>query len=188
MATKISIINRALVALGRERIISPIQETERGRVLNEHFNDVRDEVLREHTWNSAGARAVISEDLDKPAFEFSHQYSLPTDPYCLRVVKIHEWDGVWQVEGRKIVTDAPPPIRLKYVKRITSISEMDPLLATAISLKLAIAAWTKLAEDGKSLDRAIKTYEGTIATARSTDGQEGWMEEFWEDDFLESRD
>lgn len=188
MATKISIMNRALVVLGRERITGPTQNEPRARILNEHYNDVRDEVLRGHPWNSAMARALISKESAAPAFGFSFQYPLPTDPYCLRAVKLHNYEGEFRVEGRKLLTNAASPIGLHYIKRLTTPAEMDPLLARAVSYALAIETWTKLAEDGKSLDRALRRFEGTLATARSTDSQEGWVDEFWGDEFLESRE
>ena len=64
------------------------------------------------------------------------QYTLPTDPYCLRLLSLDDLSIVHRVEGRKILTDESK-INIVYVARITDPQQYDTLLIETIAARMA---------------------------------------------------
>jgi hypothetical protein len=189
MTTKVAIFNRALVILEKDLIISPtLEDDARARLLEALYLDTLDAVLRAHPWNCARVRRVVSPDDPAPAaFEFAYTYTLPTDPYCLRVLSLWNCEEDFQIEGRKLLTNAGPGVNLKYIARVVDPSLFDANLAMAVSAKLAYDAGPKLNADGARIKDAEARYAAELDQARSVDGQEGTPEDFFEDDFLDAR-
>ena len=97
MATEVSICANALRRLGDDPITSLTDDTERARLCNAFYTDARDAVLRSHPWNFAITRTSLAKLSDAPAYGFNYQYSLPTDPYCLRVLEMEYSDYIFKV-------------------------------------------------------------------------------------------
>src|SRR4030065_2197223 len=89
--------------VGAQAVISMDART--SQIVNNFYPTARDEVLAAAEWNFAIARSQLSQLQDTPAFEFAYQYSLPTDPYCLRAIEVYDTESVWKVEGRKLLID-----------------------------------------------------------------------------------
>jgi hypothetical protein len=69
--------NMALDALGTRSEISDIGErSDEGRACNLHFDQVRDELLRMHSWNFAN-RTVYLADLGSSDPEWAYRYAYP---------------------------------------------------------------------------------------------------------------
>ena len=92
MATEVSICSNALRRLGDAPITSLTDDTERARLCNSFYVPSRDLVLRSHPWNFAVTRPTLAQLSDTPAYEYSYQYALPNDPYCLRVLEMQYKD------------------------------------------------------------------------------------------------
>lgn len=110
MATEVSICSNALRKLGDSPITSLTENSERARLCNALYEPARDSLLRSHAWNFAITRAALSQISSTPAFEYSHQYALPTDPFCLRVLKMEFDDYEFKIEnlagqGRVLLTN-----------------------------------------------------------------------------------
>ena len=116
MASVVDLCNRALDLLGAANITALTENSKEARLCNGNFDDVRDAVLRSHPWNAAITRKALPSDSDTPAFGFSFQYSLPTDPFCLRVlsfwnsnvnndVAAYDSNVMFKIEGRKILSN-----------------------------------------------------------------------------------
>ena len=97
MATEVSICSNALRRLGDDPITSLTDDTERARLCNAFYVPARDLVLRSHPWNFAVTRATLAQLSDTPAYEYSYQYALPNDPYCLRVLSMEYHDYVFVI-------------------------------------------------------------------------------------------
>ena len=95
MATEVSICSNALRRLGDDPITSLTDNTERARLCNSFYEDTRDAVLRLHPWNFAITRTSLAKLSDAPAYGFSNQFSLPTSPYCLRVLAMEYEDYIF---------------------------------------------------------------------------------------------
>ena len=86
MPSVVDICNEAMDLLGAATITSLTENSKEARLCNRRFETVRDHVLRAHPWNCAITRKELAKDSDAPAFGFNHQFTLPTDPFCLRVL------------------------------------------------------------------------------------------------------
>ena len=116
MPSVVDICNEAMDLLGAATITALTENSKEARLCNRRFVTVRDSVLRTHTWNVAVTRATLAQDTDPPAFGFTYQYSLPTDPYCLRVlsfwnsnvnndVAAYDSNVMFKIEGRKVLSN-----------------------------------------------------------------------------------
>lgn len=175
------ICNQAIMKVGAKPLIATLTEdSDNARICNTFYAPVRDAVLRSHPWNCAIHRTTITALSDAPDSDWDHQYQLPTNPWCLRVLQVGTLEDQptrWAVEGRRLLTDEnSPPI--VYIKRITDTNEFDPLLIDAFVLKLAIKLSMPLTSDPRIQKGLIDELEGiSLPEARSIDGQESSVQQ-----------
>lgn len=187
MASQTSIANAALTLLGADRIAAITDATERAAVMAELWDGARDAVLAAHPWNFALRRASLAADAAAPAWGYDRQFTLPADPYCLRVLRAEDSTMVWRVEGRKLLTDEAAPFKLLYVARVTEIAEWAPAFCDALAARLAADAAFKLTNSREQADLMHKLYTQRLRDARSLDGQEGTPEQVEADELLTAR-
>lgn len=176
MPSETDICNMALMKVGAKPLISSlIEDSDNARVCNTFYAAVRDAVLRSHPWNCALHRATITALVTAPDSDWDHQYQLPTNPYCLRLLQVGTLEDQptrWTVEGRRLLTDEDSP-PIVYVKRITDTNEFDALLIDALVLKLAIKIVMPLSKDARIVQSLVDELEAiSLPEARSIDGQE----------------
>lgn len=172
MASEVDIINSALNMVGATNIISRGEDSKSARITNQRYDYVRDAVLRAHPWNCAVTRRALTSDTDTPAFGYENQFTLPTDPYCLRVLGLDYLDIDFVVEGRKIVTDEDT-INVKYIARVTDPNEYDQLLIEAIAARLAADTSFALVQSTSLTQSMFGLYESKLSEARFVDATEG---------------
>ena len=172
MASEVETINSALNMLGATNIIARTEDTKSARVTNQRFDAVRDAVFRAHPWNCLVTRAAVAADTDAPAFDWSYQFTLPTDPYCLRVMRLDYLDIEFRVEGRKILSDEAA-INLVYLARVTDPNQWDSLLNEAIAARLASEVAFALVQSTSLTANLYALYESKLSEARFTDATEG---------------
>lgn len=172
--SQVSICNAALTALGANLITSIAEDTEEARQCNANFDSIRDEVLRAHPWNCALYQAELAQSADVPVFGYEYKYALPTNPYCLRVLKLSEEDSgyTWRIAGRYLETDSETA-NIDYIRRLTTYSEYDPLLAAAMSARLAAEIAYKLAASKTLVEAMWALYDKKIAIAQGFNAIEG---------------
>ena len=172
MASEVDIINSSLNMVGASNIISRGEDSKSARITNQRYDYVRDAVLRAHPWNCAVTRRILTSDTDTPAFQYENQFTLPTDPYCLRVLGLDYLDIDFQVEGRKIVSDEDT-INLRYIARVTDPNEYDQLLIEAIAARLAADTSFALVQSTSLTNAMFALYESKLSEARFVDATEG---------------
>lgn len=172
MASEVETINSALNMLGATNIISRGEDSKSARVTNQRFDAVRDAVFRAHPWNCLVTRRALAADSDTPAFDWSYQFTLPTDPYCLRVMRLDYLDIEFRVEGRKILTDEST-INLVYLARVEDPNEWDALLNEAIAARLAADISFAMVQSTSLTANLYALYESKLSEARFTDATEG---------------
>jgi hypothetical protein len=173
-ATAIEVINTALYRVGAEAIQAVTDANDRARVCNSLYGQVRDATMRGHPWNCLKARASIAADATAPAFGYTYRYPLPTDPYCLRVLKTGNKKDLYKLEGRYILTDEAAPLSLLYVGRITDVAQWDAELENAIALRLAAEICVPLRGEqakGRASD-LLQLYAAVIKEAKFVNGME----------------
>jgi hypothetical protein len=172
MASEVETINSALNMLGATNIISRGEDSKSARVTNQRFDAVRDAVFRAHPWNCLVTRVALTSDSDSPAFDWSYQFTLPTDPYCLRVMRLDYLDIEFRVEGRKILCDEST-INMVYLARVTDPNEWDSLLVETIAARLAADVSFAMVQSTSLTSTLYALYENKLSEARFTDATEG---------------
>ena len=184
--SKVSIINDALTHLGADRITSLADTSTEAAVMNQLFEGVRDSVMRAFPWNSLMNRAQLAKSTTTPAFGYENKFALPTDPYCLRVMEMDETTSTdqWKVEGRFLLTDAAT-CKIRYIGRPDDVGDLDPLLAAAISARLAADACYSLVQSNTVLNSMWSLYQAKLDEAKSVDNVES-SRDYWVNTRLES--
>lgn len=186
MATELSIINRALAALGEERQLTELRgdsPPRAERVALALLPDLRDAMLRDHPWLCASARVTVTrQPLPDPVdWKFANVFLLPPDtlrlwsvdtdqafevgPYTLRNA-----EGVVTSRRKGLFTNATGPLNLSIVERV-DYEHLDASLTRAMSLELAslmtgpMQADKQLAAKLKNDAREAMAYAVTVETS-----------------------
>jgi len=182
VTSKTDICNLALDLLSAGTVTNvddPSDATE--ELLARHYDLCRRKLLRQHPWNFATKRKVLSPDSDTPPFGYAKQYSLPAD--SLRVLYVGATDDTivpptaYQVEGGKILmsddfTSTANALNLIYIYDIKSVSSFDPLFITLLSYEIAMSISYKVSDSNTNVQRVEQLRKDISSLARAIDGQE----------------
>ena len=178
----VTIANLALARLGHTRIESLDDDDPAARLVKDLWPAARDEELRLHTWGCAtlsvglparadgGRKAILSG--------FARAYPLPAD--CVRVLQVGPPDQaggrlgfrLWRIEARDVLSDASPPLALRYVRRLDDAAAMDAGLVACLSLRLAIMMAPRLTGDARLGETLKRDYREAVGAARRVDAIE----------------
>jgi len=172
MSSIVDICNSALNQIGASNIIALTEDSKAARILNQRYEYVRDSVFRSHPWNCLIRRVILAPDTAEPAFEFGKQFTLPTDPYCLRVLNIDDSDTIFRVEGRKILCNEDT-VNLTYVARITDPAQYDLSLTETLAAALAADVAYPIIGSTSLAANMITLYDKKLSEARFVDATEG---------------
>jgi len=191
MATEVSICANALRRLGDSPIVSLTDDTERARLCNAFYSDARDDVLRSHPWNFSITRQQLSQLSATPLYQYSYQYALPTDPFCLRVLEMEYSDYVFKIEhlagtGRVLLTDEGTA-KIIYIARITDTAQFDSLFIDTLTAKLSVDLAYPVTGSVQLQQSMQKLFESKLREARSVDGQEGFQDDLVSPTFTDFR-
>jgi len=191
MATEVSICANALRRLGDAPIVSLTDDTERARLCNAFYSEARDEVLRSHRWNFAISRQQLSQLSTTPLYQYSYQYALPTDPYCLRVLEMEYSDYVFKIEhlagtGRVLLTDEGTA-KIIYIARVTDTAQFDSLFIDTLTAKMSVDLAYPVTGSVQLQQNMQKLFESKLREARSVDGQEGFIDDLVSPTFTDFR-
>jgi len=172
MASFVEIASNALRLLGDDPITSFSDDTERARLVNAVYEELRNEVARAAIWNCCKARQVLASLTETPAFGWAYYHQLPAD--CLRVVNVLSGSSVidHEVEGRKLMTDVSS-VNLIYIKRITDPNEFDALFISAYTARIAAELALPITGSNTASNAMWQLYERKVREARTVDSQEG---------------
>jgi hypothetical protein len=99
-------------------------------------------VLRAYRWRFALKREVLAEADAVPAFGYGWSFTLPDD--CLTTAP-EEDTADWTVEGRSLLTNQTPPLRLRYISQMPAASHWDPAFAEVLACRIALEVQPELA-------------------------------------------
>jgi hypothetical protein len=134
MASKVEIINMALTQLSQSRITSIDDNTIPAQDASAIYNLVVEEIMSNHTFPSTIKRATLAQSADVPEFEYAYKYQLPTDPKCLRPLRINGQEAArckYRIESGYLLSD-DSEVALKYVGLIEDTESYDAFLTQAI--------------------------------------------------------
>jgi len=172
MASAVDICNSALNMIGASTILALNEDSKAGRVCNQRYQFVRDSVFRAHPWNCLITRQVLASDSVAPSFTYSNQFTLPTDPFCLRVLKLSDQEIKFEIEGRKLLCDQST-VNLIYVARIIDPNQYDQLLINTIEAAMAADIAYALIGSTTLTTTLNGIYRSKLTEARFVDATEG---------------
>lgn len=182
----VSVVNMALTMIGADPIMSIDEDSTPAKKSKLLWDLTRDEVQRAHAWKCCLQRAELALMSDTPAFGYSYQYKLPTNPYCLRVLQMEEVSYIFTVEGRALLTDESTA-KILYIKRAEDVASWDSMLKTAIAAKLAAYLAYPIAGSATLAETREKIYLAMLRDARSINAQEGTPPVYEVNEWINSR-
>lgn len=191
--SKVAIANRALTKLGQARIIALDQNSVAANTLDSMFDIVRDNELRDHVWNFAKARAELPALADTADIDFSHQYQLPSD--YIRLLQLSEFKvypypppgGLYVIEGRRILTNAHAPLRIRYIRQIEDPTFFDASFVEVLACRLAAESCETLTNSNTKKQSAWQEYNEALRRAIRSNAVELAAEAIQDDTWLEAR-
>jgi len=172
----LELFNVALVLLGQPPLQSPDQAHPHADVLRANFKQVVEAEIRKYDWNCVAARKQLPAMAEAPAFEWAYQYQMPSD--CLKVRQIVGLEKEqWKVEGRRILTNQPPSLKIRYSRRVNDVAEYDPLFVQVGGAALAIVACEPITGSGTLKESVRADYRAAMEAAYLADSLEGAPDE-----------
>ena len=171
MASVVDICNSALNQIGASNIIALTEDSKAARLCNQRYEFVRDATFRAHPWNSLTTRVSLAPDTATPVFEFTQQFTLPTDPFCLRVLGLSDANILYRIEGRKLVCNEST-IEMLYIARVTDVNEYDTLLIETLAAALAADLAYPLVGSSALGSNMYSLYQTKLTEARFVDATE----------------
>jgi len=194
MTSVVEICNSALNSLGAANITALTEDSRNARLCNQRYEPIRDAIFRTHYWNCLIKRVELAADSDAPAYEFTKQYTLPSD--CIRIMQIGGFHNgsssmldsgqTFKVEGRKIVTDEEE-IFLTYLAKITDPQQYDTLLIETIAARLAAELCYAVTQSNSLAQQLEAIYQSKLREARFVDATEGTPYDVDASTFINSR-
>jgi hypothetical protein len=170
MASKVQIANRAATKLGAQRIISLTDNTTVASTLNSMFDLVLDAELRRYRWSFAIKRDSLAALAGAPGWGYMYRYQLPVD--LLHLIQVNDFyfrgtkqQTPWTIEGRELLTNIAAPLKVRYVRRITDTTLLDPLFVEVFSCKLAMESAEALTQSPQKRQLAQQEYEFAVKEA-----------------------
>lgn len=184
MASEVGICNEAVTMLGENPILSLTDNTKTARLCNLKYTNKRDYLLRRYQWQFAAKRAILAPDVAAPSFEFSAQFTLPTD--CLQFRGIYPSSISYKIEGRKILCDEST-LSIKYTYRVEDPNEMDATFREALSALMARELAIPITDSDSKHNKMDELFEVKLSEARFAGSIEDDLEAIEAEDWLEER-
>ena len=179
MSSKVDLANEALLLLGANTITSFTDNDSNAVLVNRFWPSERDSVLRSHRWNCAVTTANLASLADTPIIDWEYKFTLPTDPYCLRVLDVRTVTGDikldHEVQGRELLTEEST-VDITYIQRLEDTSIYDPLLYQALVFRMAWKLSFPIMRSHTVMGQMGSMYEAVVREARTIDSQEGTPE------------
>ena len=179
MSSKVDLANEALLLLGANTITSFTDNDSNAVLVNRFWPSERDSVLRSHRWNCAVTTANLASLADTPIIDWEYKFTLPTDPYCLRVLDVRTVTGDikldHEVQGRELLTEEST-VDITYIQRLEDTSLYDPLLYPALVFRMAWKLSFPIMRSHTVMGQMGSMYEAVVREARTIDSQEGTPE------------
>jgi hypothetical protein len=172
--SEVDISNSCFRKIGvRQKIGSFDEGTPAANFAADRYEELRDELLRAHSWNFAMKRAALAQVATDPVFEYDRAYQLPSD--WLRTVRVFDNDAGagyidYREEDGKILASREA-LWLLYVYEVTGPNAMTPDFREALAYKMAIEAAVDLVGSRNLSETMEVRFEKSFVKAMGTDAQ-----------------
>jgi len=171
MASKVGITNRALAAIRVPSITSLTEDSDPARKANIFFDDSLDYLLTLHPWNMNTYRTSLARLTTTPVWGWKYEFSLPTNPYCLKVQKVYN-EIDYEIEERKLVADETI-VKIKYLGRITDMNLLPATFRETLSYYLASLLAGAVVGSAEVQTNMERKFLWAFNKAKARDAQEG---------------
>ena len=179
MGSKVDLANEALLLLGANTITSFTDNDSNAVLVNRFYDSERDALLRSHRWNCAVTTANLASLADTPIIDWEFKFTLPTDPYCLRVLDVRTVTGDikldFAIQGRELLTEESA-IDITYIQRLEDTMLYDSLLYQALVFRMAWKLAFPVTRSNTVMQQMAQLYDAIVRDARAVDSQEGTPE------------
>ena len=190
MASKVDLSNEALLMLGANSITSFTDNDSNAVLANRFFEGERDAVLRSHRWNCSIVTANLAALATTPIINWLYKFTLPTDPYCLRVLDVRTVTGDikldHEIQGRELLTEEST-VDITYIQRLEDTTLFDALLYQALVFRMAWKMAFPITRSHTVMSQMGTMYEAVVREARTIDSQEGTPEQIETDALTDLR-
>ena len=187
MSIDTNICNDALNFLGAEPLASLNANNKRARICKQQYPIARDFVLRNHPWNFALKRDLITPTGNSLAFGETNEFLLPAD--CVRINKVMggNWKQVrYKTEGRAIYALAEE-INLSYVSNTVPVGFYDASFKRAVAAQLAGDICYQITQSTSLMQGLYNMAKEVARDSRTVDSMENTPENFNFDYFDNAR-
>jgi hypothetical protein len=171
MVTRVDVANMALSLIDEAPIGSLEDNHKAARLLNTHYETVREAELSKHTWVFAVfTEDLTGTDLDTGSGTLNWEYALP--PAALRVLPLtydNTLHGVpisWEQRGNLLYSDQSSPRGIRYIGNLTDPDDWNAMFTRAFSAALAVTVAYPLTHKAGMVQLAQQAYDRAIAEAR----------------------
>lgn len=178
------ICNVALAMIGEKAITSLTEDSKTGRVCNLLYLNKLDYILRMYSWKFATTRVTLAPDAAAPDFEFTYQFTLPSD--YIKLIELYPNSITYKFEGNKILCDETE-LCIRYTARIEDTSMMDGGFKEAFSALLARELAIPISDSMSKQRTMDELYEAKIAEARFAGSIEDDLQQIEANDWINSR-
>lgn len=172
MASYAEIANSAATIVGTAaRLTAPGEDTVLGRAIAAQWDIARRALLRDGNFNFSVGRERLPALAVLPAHGWTRAFELPGD--CLKLYEVYGWGrGDYQIEGRRILTDAGAPLDIRYIRDVEEPAEFDGLVAEAFAQKIACLIGNKIAGSAFKEELNEQRYRDKLKAAKRADALE----------------
>ena len=178
MTDPIQICNNSLSDIGLQPIASFADGSTRANLCRDKFPSARDAVLELHPWNFATFYATLQAQptSETASWRHAYQYTLPTEPYCLRVLQT-QYDVNFEIGRHKdygrVLWCNESSLRIRYIGRVEDTGQWNELAVKAMEKMLAAELATLSSSPRANKDALLKEMAGMIPAAEARDAEEG---------------
>lgn len=179
MASKLSVFNEALRAIGDLRLSSLTEDVEAQYVLNDAWPDAVAFMFTEGLWNFASRTAVITADTGQPPIPgFTFTFDKPIG--WLRTIAISpnslfDIEANYRDENNRIYAN----FDTLYIRFMSSepaaddnIPNWPPAFAKAVAMYLAKETAERISGDGGKADALASVYADALSAAKNKDAMD----------------
>ena len=141
-----------------------------------HYEQTRDSLIRSYSWRFASGRETLTVSGTTPDFEWDFQYPLPSDFMLMKSIFEGRFTANnfrnYALEGNLLLTNEDT-MEIRYVKKVTDVSEFDSLFVKLFILLLADVLIGPLAGGDPRIQKKIDdAIDKLMLDVRALDGQE----------------
>lgn len=179
MGSQVDLANESLLLLGANTITSFNDDDSNAVLINRFYASERDALLRSHRWNFAIGNANLASLDTTPIVDWEFKFTLPTDPYCLRILDVRTVTGDiyldFAIQGRELYTEEST-VDITYVQRVEDPTQFDALFYQALVFRLAWKMAYPVTRSSGTMTLMGQMYDSVVRDARTVDSQEGTPE------------